>query len=522
MANYFITNTARFNPFTLNELASYAAQITDRENAFLDEFNNIDDGTLATYLANENPETSAYRRQYDDLMAKLQDASTKINNREYSSDLFRDVKNIRGEYKKLQTPVEAGYKRRAEDINTYNKLYASDPSLIGQNPNEISLEEYIKNPSFRAQYTSGDKLLSYGMLAGKEFASDFTPTFTPIMGGKYYQMQTKKTATMEDIQTNPRYQEAVNNILRQRGINPEGTDDFSRRARLAVENGMYQTMKDPGIEIKANPGYNSGGGRGQKVSRTTIYTNVQFEPDGPKYNIEKRGTDYVKIELDEKGKETNNISTLSKSEAEKVNLDKVVNKDNSSYRTPDLGYRIYRSDGVTIGAWSNRDKAASELGKDPIWSQARLLADTKKFHYPSDLSKYNPDKASDAQGIDEVIIALESNIGGRILDENYKNLAEDLDISINDKLTNVDKYKILQKAKEYGVEINLKNTTKRSEITDQFIYINSKKYKTNKNQTQQVQQGDEDDNYEVSQEAPKYDPSALIKLAETYNNEFNQ
>ena len=139
MPNYFVTNTARFNPFSYAELAAPIMQATEAQYALEDALSTIDDGTLESYLASEAFD-SPYRTKYDTLTNRIKAASEQLAASGISPSLIREAKAIRGDYKKFATPVEAAGKRRAADVATYNRMYASDPTLIGDNPNEKNLQ----------------------------------------------------------------------------------------------------------------------------------------------------------------------------------------------------------------------------------------------------------------------------------------------------------------------------------------------------------------------------------------------
>lgn len=254
MPNYFVTNTARFNPFTYQELYKTAADITQQHYALEEALANIDDGTLSTYLAGEDRE-SPYIRGYNDLNSRTQALSEQLAANGISPNLMRDAIRLKNDYKKFAVPVEAAGKRKLADVSAYNKMYASDPSLIGDNPNEKNLQWYIENPNYSPQYTSAKSLMSLGAAAGESFAADFTPQYRLTQNGKFYEVQTRQTAGLEDIQTKPQFRKAIDDILRMQGFDPESGDVLTQKARAAAEFGMANSMQDRGLKQQGNPGY---------------------------------------------------------------------------------------------------------------------------------------------------------------------------------------------------------------------------------------------------------------------------
>lgn len=263
MPNYFVTNTARFNPFSYAELAAPIMQATEAQYALEDTLSTIDDGTLESYLAGESSD-SPYKVKYDSLNSRIKAASEQLATNGISPSLIREAKAIRGDYKKFATPVEAGAKRRAQILSDYDRL-ARSGYMIGENPHDKDLQYFIENPDYAPQYMDGKGLLSIGAVLGQSLAEQFDPQYSLSPDGKYYNIQTRRTATLDDIRNKEEFKTAIDSALEAQGFDPKASDSITKQARQAIEFGLYNNMQDKGMKIQAVPRYvGSGSGRSTK------------------------------------------------------------------------------------------------------------------------------------------------------------------------------------------------------------------------------------------------------------------
>lgn len=483
MANYFVTNTARFNPFTYQEILAPIVEATKQQYALEEAISSIDDGTLASYLAGESQD-SPYVKGYNDLTDRTRALSEQLAANGISPNLMRDALRLKGDFKKFSTPVEAAGKRKASDIATYNKMYASDPTLIGDNPNERSLQWYIDNPTYSPQYTSGRAFQSYGATLGAQLASQFSPTYKPVQGGKFYEVQTKRTATMDEIKNNPEYKTAVDNIMISQGFDPSNNDSLTARVRNEIESGMYMGMQDAGITRISNPGW----GRTSSSGNTSNKEKVLLEKAtiGDKnYKITQSGSYLIKTDND------GNSSFVTNKEREGLGLPVTGGSNIKRGQQVTHTFAIKPSlDGHVV-----KDRPSLDVNND--------YKELRQINFDLDIE--DSDTA-----IDEYFASEDSP---KLTDASYRTLAGALRRKVPSN--NREKYELLKDATESGIYIEISPISRKGE---QHIYLESLKEKSIHNQ----QEDDEDYDIGYSEvstnnNAPKRE--ALEALAEAVRNE---
>lgn len=259
MPNYFVTNTARFNPFTYQELATPLIQATQQHLALDEALSNLDDGTLAVYLAGEDPE-SEYAKGYSNLTNRIQSLSNQLATNGLDANTMRDAMKLRGDYKRFATPVEAAGKRKQQLSDEYRKLQLTVPYLIGENPSEKSLQFYIDNPNYTPEYDNGEAYINQGASIGKQLADqlrnpDAPYTAVPGSGGAFIRAVYRRGYTPEEIANDPMFVNITNQIMQSKGIDPSGNDARTNAIRSYVQQGLFSSLGKDEVDMRNNPNH---------------------------------------------------------------------------------------------------------------------------------------------------------------------------------------------------------------------------------------------------------------------------
>lgn len=259
MPNYFVTNTARFNPFTYQELYKTAADITQQHYALEEALANMDDGTLSTYLAGESQD-SPYVRGYNDLTGRIKTLSEQLAANGINANLMKDALRLKGDFKKFSTPVEAAGKRKLQLSDEYRKLQLSVPYLMGENPSEKPLQFYIDNPNYVPTYDNGESYIKQGTLIGSQLADqlrnpDAPYTIAPGSGGQLLRAVFRRGYSPEEIANDPMFVNVTNQILESRGLNPESKDARTNTARAYIQQGLYSALGKDDVQERVNQAY---------------------------------------------------------------------------------------------------------------------------------------------------------------------------------------------------------------------------------------------------------------------------
>lgn len=259
MPNYFVTNTARFNPFTYQELYKTAADITQQHYALEEALANMDDGTLSTYLAGEDRE-SPYVIGYKDLTGRIKTLSEQLAANGINANLMKDALRLKGDFKKFSTPVEAAGKRKQQLSDEYRKLQLSVPYLMGENPSEKPLQFYIDNPNYVPTYDNGEAYIKQGTLIGSQLADqlrnpDAPYTIAPGSGGQLLRAVFRRGYSPEEIANDPMFVNVTNQILESRGLDPESKDARTNTARAYIQQGLYSALGKDDVQERVNQAY---------------------------------------------------------------------------------------------------------------------------------------------------------------------------------------------------------------------------------------------------------------------------
>jgi hypothetical protein len=259
MANYFVTNTARFNPFTYQEVLAPIVEATKQQYALEEAVSSMDDGTIASYLAGESKD-SPYVSDYKKLSKRIEDLSQQLAANGISPNLMRDALRLKGDFKKFSTPVEAAGKRKQQLSDEYRKLQLSVPYLIGENPSEKPLQFYIDNPNYTPKYDNGEAYINQGTLIGKQLADQLRNpnapyTVVPGSGGAFLRAVYRRGYTPEEIANDPMFVNITNQILQSRGVDPSGNDARTNAIRSYIQQGLFSSLGKDEVDMRNNPNH---------------------------------------------------------------------------------------------------------------------------------------------------------------------------------------------------------------------------------------------------------------------------
>ena len=317
----------------------------------------------------------------------------------------------------------------------------------------------------------------YGATLGSQMASQFSPVYKPVQGGKFYEVQTKRTATMDEIKNNPEYKTAVDNIMISQGFDPSKSDSLTSRIRNEIESGMYMGMQDAGITRISNPGWGRSSGGSTKKEHEYAYS----EDGNTRYH--KVNDKWVKQLKNDDGSWSDN-RLISNREQEELGLAK-PNSGNNRTRGQQVAH-----------TFSIKPSLDGRIVKD------RPSLDINKEY--QGLSQINLDL-----GIEDSDAAIEeyfnSGQAPELTDESYKTLSGILHRKAPS--TNREKYELLRDATESGLYIETTPISRGK----QHIYIESLKEKTVHNQNEDI--------YEDNGERKEISPFDLKAFAEAVKNE---
>lgn len=168
--NYSLTVSSTFNPYSLQELlpiyqANAQAQY-QAEEAFSQLQMKADQWEK---LANNAQDADVYNT-YKAYSNQLKAAADDILNNGINTASRRNLMNMRAQYASNIIPIEEAYNKRQQQTQILWQARLQDPTLIAQDPSELGLSYYMKNPNYTPQSYSGKLLTAQSAQAAQNLA----------------------------------------------------------------------------------------------------------------------------------------------------------------------------------------------------------------------------------------------------------------------------------------------------------------------------------------------------------------
>ena len=168
--NYSLMISSSFNPYSLQELlpiyqANAQAQY-QAEEAFSQLQMKADQWEK---LANNAQDADVYNT-YKAYSNQLKAAADDILNNGINTASRRNLMNMRAQYASNIIPIEEAYNKRQQQAQVLWQARLQDPTLIAQDPSELGLSYYMKNPNYTPQSYSGKLLTAQSAQAAQNLA----------------------------------------------------------------------------------------------------------------------------------------------------------------------------------------------------------------------------------------------------------------------------------------------------------------------------------------------------------------
>ena len=168
--NYSLMISSSFNPYSLQELlpiyqANAQAQY-QAEEAFSQLQMKADQWEK---LANNAQDADVYNT-YKAYSNQLKAAADDILNNGINTASRRNLMNMRAQYASNIIPIEEAYNKRQQQAQVLWQARLQDPTLIAQDPSELGLSYYMKNPTYTPQSYSGKLLTAQSAQAAQNLA----------------------------------------------------------------------------------------------------------------------------------------------------------------------------------------------------------------------------------------------------------------------------------------------------------------------------------------------------------------
>lgn len=170
MANYSLTVNSTFNPYSLQELLPIYQANAQAQYQAEDAISQLQiKADQWEKLANNAQDADVYNT-YKAYSNQLKAAANDIINNGVNTTSRRNLMNMRAQYASNIIPIEEAYNKRQQQAQVLWQARLQDPTLIAQDPSELGLSYYMKNPSYTPQSYSGKLLTAQSAQAAQNLA----------------------------------------------------------------------------------------------------------------------------------------------------------------------------------------------------------------------------------------------------------------------------------------------------------------------------------------------------------------
>lgn len=196
MANFILNSTARFRPFSFQEMLAPVSIYTKA-------YNEVEDGIAELSakanvwegLANEQTDKKTYAK-YKSFANELNKQAELLAKEGLNPSSRQNMLKMKQRYSSDIVPIENAYKRRQELIDEQRKLIAQDSTMMfNKDASTISLDDLIDNPTTTYLSYSGADLAKQVRTAASALAKEIGNNprkWRSILDDSYYETITQK------------------------------------------------------------------------------------------------------------------------------------------------------------------------------------------------------------------------------------------------------------------------------------------------------------------------------------------
>ena len=199
MANIFLKPTAKFKPFSYQEMLAPVKSYTDAYNEADAELNSLmEDASIKAF--NFEPQDFEEKQIYTNIMNKLQNAAEQLNTSGLNSELIKNIQNINKEYRKTMLPIQQKINKRGELVAEQRKLQTSNPFLrFSKNYSTSNLKDITEASTYDVIDLSKVEQLASSEFAGITSSMLRNPEYKSILGNQYYEVTEGYGYTPEEM-----------------------------------------------------------------------------------------------------------------------------------------------------------------------------------------------------------------------------------------------------------------------------------------------------------------------------------
>lgn len=192
MANIFLKPTAKFNPFSYQEMLAPVKSYTEAYNALEEEMANLDIMAEDASSKLNNPLDRELKQEALGFQKNLKEAMENLYTKGLTPDTRKTFNQLKAAYANKINPINEAYKAYQEDQKYLKKMAIEHPEILIEGAGK-SVSDYIGGKSPQMMSINTDDLMNQAMAIAKTQAgrTHRQSNWTPTAGGRFLERTTE-------------------------------------------------------------------------------------------------------------------------------------------------------------------------------------------------------------------------------------------------------------------------------------------------------------------------------------------
>lgn len=260
-----LTNNAKFNPYTFDEMLKPLAMAADAYNTVQSGIEELGaKADLMKMYANEVPD-SKVANMYNSYAKDLEKQASMLAKHGLTPASRQGLLNMKRRYSSEVVPIEAAVARREALTKEQREAILKDPSLMFDiDYSKTQLDYLLDNPNATYNPISGNELTKRAAQMASNLAKvvQDNPKYQSILGGQYFQQMTQMGYTpaqimqtiLNDDNAPAELRQIAETVFNEAGLS-KYSQDIQDRARGFINSGLYEGIGTTKYDAMNNRGY---------------------------------------------------------------------------------------------------------------------------------------------------------------------------------------------------------------------------------------------------------------------------
>lgn len=260
-----LTNSAKFNPYTFDEMLKPLAMASDAYNAVQSGIEELGaKADLMKMYANEVPDSKT-ANMYNSYAKDLEKQASMLAKHGLTPSSRQGLLNMKRRYSSEVIPIETAVARREALTKEQREALLRDPSLMFDvDYSKTQLDYLLDNPNATYNPISGNELTKRAAQMASNLAKvvQGSPKYQSILNGQYFQQMTQMGYTpaqimqtvLNDDNAPAELRQITETIFNDAGLS-KYSQDIQDRARGFINSGLYEGIGTAKYDAMSNRGY---------------------------------------------------------------------------------------------------------------------------------------------------------------------------------------------------------------------------------------------------------------------------